>query len=400
MNISKRMQQIKPSPTIAVSANAKALKAQGVDVIDLSAGEPDFPTPQNVRDACIKAINDGHTHYTAVGGIPELKAAVIRKLKRENNLDYSPDEIIVTCGIKQAIFTCMQVMLNPGDEVIIPAPYWVSYPDQVRIADGVPVIIETTEKTGLKITPEQLEKAITPKTRMLIMTSPSNPTGSVYSAEELKPLVEICKKKNIFLLSDEIYEYMVYGDTQFASPVSLDPSIKPMALIANGLSKSFAMTGWRVGYAAGPKEIIKAMEVWQSQSLTHITSFVQHAAIEALDGPRDFVQMMRTELNKHRQICLTALREMPGVTCTEPHGAFYCFPNVSAFVGKTDAAGNRMGSSADICNYLLATAHVATVPGEGFGAPGFLRISYACDVKKLQEGLRRMATALASLRGA
>lgn len=398
MTLAKRMQQIQPSPTIAVSAKAKALKAQGVDVIDLSAGEPDFPTPQNVRDACVKAIDAGHTHYTAVGGIPELKAAVIRKLKRENNLDYAPDEIIVTCGIKQAIFTCMQVMLNPGDEVIIPAPYWVSYPDQVRIADGVPVILPTTEKTGLKVTPSLLEKAITPKTRIFIMTSPSNPTGSVYSAEELRPLVDICKKKNIFLLSDEIYEYMVYGDTKFASPVSLDPSIKPMALIANGLSKSFAMTGWRVGYAAGPKEIIKAMEVWQSQSLTHITSFVQYAAIEALDGPRDFVTMMRSELNKHRQICLKALREMSDVTCTEPHGAFYCFPNVSAFVGKTDATGTQMTSSADICNYLLTTAHVATVPGEGFGAPGFLRISYACDVKKLQEGLRRMATALHQLK--
>lgn len=398
MTIANRMKQIQPSPTIAVSAKAKALKAQGVDVIDLSAGEPDFDTPANVREACVAAINSGKTHYTAVGGVPELKAAIIRKLKKENNLDYTPEEIIVTCGIKQAIFTCMQVMLNPGDEVIIPAPYWVSYPDQVRIADGTPVIVPTTEKTGLKITPEQLEKAITPKTRIFIMTSPSNPTGMVYTAAELQPLVEICKKKNVFLLSDEIYEYMVYGETKFVSPVSLDPSIKPNALIANGLSKSFAMTGWRVGFAAGPKEVIKAMEVWQSQSLTHITSFVQYAAVEALDGSRDFVTMMRQTLNGNRKICLETLRAIPNVTCTEPHGAFYTFPNVSAYVGKTDPAGNRMNSSADICNYLLTTAHVATVPGEGFGAPGFLRISYACSIQKVQEGLKRMATALQQLK--
>ncbi|PIR20886.1 MAG: aspartate aminotransferase, partial [Deltaproteobacteria bacterium CG11_big_fil_rev_8_21_14_0_20_47_16] len=252
--------------------------------------------------------------------------------------------------------------------------------------------------TGLKITPEQLEKAITSKTRMLIMTSPSNPTGMVYTAAELKPLIEICKKHKIFMLSDEIYEYMVYGDTEFVSPVTLDPSIKPMALIANGLSKSFAMTGWRVGFAAAPKEIVKAMEVWQSQSLTHITSFVQYAAIEALDGSRDFVHMMRDQLNKQRQICLNALRDMSGVTCSEPHGAFYCFPNVSAFVGKTDSDGNKMTSSQDICTYLLTKAHVATVPGEGFGAPGFLRISYACDVQKLQTGLQRIAKALQNLK--
>jgi aspartate aminotransferase len=219
----------------------------------------------------------------------------------------------------------------------------------------------------------------------------------VYDAAELKPLVDICKRRNIFLLSDEIYEYMVYGDTQFVSPASLEPSIKTNALIANGLSKSFAMTGWRVGYAAGPKEIIKAMEVWQSQSLTHITSFVQYAAIEALDGPREFVTHMRQMLNGNRKICLETLRAIPNITCAEPRGAFYCFPNVSAFAGKTDAGGNCLRSSQDICNYLLTTAHVATVPGEAFGAPGFLRISYACDVKKLQEGLRRMAEALKAL---
>lgn len=379
-----------------MSAKARALKAQGVDVIDLAAGEPDFDTPKNVRDACVKALESGKTHYTPASGIPELKAAIIRKLKRENNLEYTPEEIIVTCGIKQAIFTCMQVMLNPGDEVIIPAPYWVSYPDQVRIADGVPVIVQTTEKTGLKITPEQLEKAITPKTRIFIMTSPSNPTGMVYTAEELKPLLEICKRHKIFILSDEIYEYMVYGDTKFVSPLSLDPSLKPTTLIANGLSKSFAMTGWRVGFAAGPKEIIKAMEIWQSQSITHITSFVQYAAIEALDGSRDFVTNMRDTLDGNRKSCLEALRAIPNITCTEPHGAFYCFPNVNAYMGKTGPTG-KIQSSQDLATYLLETAHVATVPGEAFGTPGFLRISYACNMDVLQNGIQRMAQALQQL---
>lgn len=397
MTIAKRMQQIQPSPTLAMSAKAKALMAAGVDVIDLSAGEPDFDTPKNVRDACVKALDAGRTHYTPVGGIPELKDAIIRKLKKENNLDYTPDEIIVTCGIKQAIFTCMQVMVNPGDEVIIPAPYWVSYPDQVRIAEGVPVIVPTTEATGLRITPAQMEKAITSQTKMVIITSPSNPTGMVYTAEELKSLITICKQKNIFILSDEIYEYMVYGDTKFVSPLTLDPALKPNALIANGLSKSFAMTGWRVGFAAGPKEIIKAMEIWQSQSLTHITSFVQYAAIEALDGPRDFVTTMRQALGGQLKICVEALRAIPGITCTTPGGAFYAFPNVTHYIGKKAPDGSVMSSSDALATWLLTGAHVATIPGEAFGAPGFLRISYACDAKKMQGGLQRIAAALQKL---
>jgi aspartate aminotransferase len=396
MELARRVKEIKPSPTLAVDAKAKALLAQGIDVVGFGAGEPDFDTPDNIKEAAIKAIKAGFTKYTPAGGTEELKKAVCQKFKQDNNLDYTPPEILISCGAKHSLYNICQALFEEGDEVLIPAPYWVSYPDMVMLAGGTPVIIKTTEKTGFRMTAQDLEKAITPKTKALILNSPSNPTGASYSKEDLTAIARVVLKKGITVISDEIYEKLIYDGFQFSSIASCDPALKPLTLVVNGVSKSYSMTGWRIGYAAGPKDVISAMTNIQSQSTSNPTSIAQKASLEALNGPQDFIPIMVKEFDRRRTYMVDRLNAMPGVSCFKPSGAFYAFPNVSGVYGRK-AGSLAITDSSTFTQYLLESVNVAVVPGVAFGADENIRLSYATSFANIEKGLDRIQKAIEAL---
>jgi aspartate aminotransferase len=396
MKLAERMDTLKPSPTLAVTAKAKAMKAQGIDVVGFGAGEPDFDTPENIKKAAIKALDEGFTKYTPSGGIEELKDAIIAKFKNDNGLSYDRSQIVVTCGAKHAIYALAEAILNPGDEVIIPAPYWVSYPEITSIAGGKPVIVEATEKEDFKVDPHRLKKAITSKTRALVINSPSNPTGSAYEASELMKIADIAVEKGILIISDEIYEKFVYDGFTFTSIASVDQKVKGLTIVINGVSKTYSMTGWRIGYAAGPKEIISAITDLQSQSTSNAMSIAQKASVEALQGPQDSVTTMVREFDKRRKFMVEKLNSISGVSCYNPKGAFYCFPNVSSYYGKS-FNNKKIQGSADMSTYLLEEAKVAVVSGDAFGADEHIRLSYAISAESIRKGLDRIETALKNL---
>jgi len=395
--ISNSLKRIKPSPTLAVSQKARELKAAGKDVIGLGAGEPDFDTPENIKKAAIDAINKGETKYTAVDGTPALKKAIVNKFKRENNLDYLPEQISVGTGGKQIIFNAILATVNPGDEVIIPAPYWVSYPDIVLLAGGIPKIVKCSEKNGFKITPDELKKNITNKTKWIIINSPSNPTGSGYMQKELEALGEVLKKnKNIFILSDDIYEHLTYDNFKFFTIAQIK-ELKDRTLTMNGVSKSYAMTGWRIGYGAGITEIIKAMAKLQSQSTTNPSSISQAAAVEALNGTQDFILKRKKSFEERRDFVVEELNKIAGISCLKPNGAFYVFPNCSKFFNKKDKLGKIIKNDLDFVGSLLETYQVAVVQGSAFGLDGYFRISYATSMDNLKKALERISNFCKSL---
>ncbi len=394
--LTQRVQRIKPSPTLAIDTKAKKMIADGIDVVSFGAGEPDFDTPDHIKEAAIQALKAGKTKYTPVGGIPELKNAIIAKLQRDNGLVYTSDEILVSVGGKHSLYNIAQALFEAGDEVIIPAPYWVSYPDQVLLNDATPIIVPTYEKDGFCLRPEVLEKTITPKTKTLILNSPSNPTGGAYSKAALEALAKILVKHKILCISDEIYEKIVYDGFQFTSIASLNDEIKKLTLTVNGASKVYSMTGWRMGYAAGPKEIIQAMTKIQGQVTTNINSATQWACVEALNGNQDFLKTWVGEFKKRRDFIVEAFNKIPGVTCFKPQGAFYVFPNISAYFGKK-FEGQPIKNSDDLSNYLLDKALVAVVAGSGFGAEGYIRLSYATSIEKIKKGMERIEKALKNL---
>ena len=390
MKISQRAQNVPASMTIAVTARAKELKAQGVDVVGFGAGEPDFDTPRYIKDAAIEAIKAGQTKYTAVAGIPELRKAIADKLKRDNGLDYSPDQVIVNVGGKHSVYEAMQAVLDPGDEVIIPTPYWVTYPETVTLAGGVTKIVETDRSSGYCLTPERLEAAITDKTVMLVLNSPSNPGGFTYSPAQLVALAKVLEGTNIYVMSDEMYEKLIYGDTQFISFAALSEDAYQRTLTLNGLSKAFSMTGWRLGFAAGPLDVIKAMGRIQSHMTSNAVTFVQYAAVVAL-GPEsnDAIETMRAEFEKRAKVMADRLNSIDGVRCAQPTGAFYCFPDVSAHFGRTinDA---KISGSLDFAQALLEQKNVAVVPGMAFGCDNNIRLSFACSLEQITKGLDRL----------
>ncbi len=396
MGIAKRAQAIKPSPTLATAAKAKAMKAQGIDVVDFGVGEPDFDTPENVKQAGIKAIQSGFTKYTPAGGTDELKDAVIEKFRKDNGLQYEKSQILISCGAKHSLYNIAEALFDPGNEVIIPAPYWVSYPDQVLLNDAVPVIVETTEEEGFKLSASKLEKAITKKTKALVLNSPSNPTGLAYDRKTLEDIAAVVVKHNLYVISDEIYEKLIYDGFTHTSIATLGPEIKNLTIVVNGVSKSHSMTGWRIGYAAGPKDVISAMSNIQSQSTSNPTSISQKAAVEALRGPQDFIGTMNKEFDKRRRYMVDRLNRIPGVSCLKPVGAFYAFPRVSALYGKS-IKGRPIRNSSDLAAYLLEDAKVALVSGDAFGADAYIRLSYATSMEAIQKGLDRIEQAVQSL---
>jgi aspartate aminotransferase len=393
IKLSRRVQAIKPSPTLAVTNRAAQLKAEGKDIIGLGAGEPDFDTPQHIKDAAIAAINAGETKYTAVDGTPALKKAIIDKFKRDNGLDYQPNQILVSCGGKQSFFNLTLALLDAGDEVIIPAPYWVSYPDMVIIADGVPVIVETDDSTRFKITAAQLEAAITARTRMVVINSPSNPTGMNYTDAELLSLGEVLRKHpQVMVATDDMYEHVRWDkSTPYKNIVNICPDLYDRTFVLNGVSKAYSMTGWRIGYAAGPAKAINAMKNVQSQSTSNPTSISQAAAVAALNGPQDSIDMMVTEFRKRHDFVVAALNAMPGVSCLPVDGTFYAFPN---FQGVIDAS-DKLENDIDLAELLLLDAGVALVPGSAFGSPGYMRLSFATSMDNLQKAMERIARVLA-----
>ena len=396
MELSHRVRSIKPSPTLAVAAKATKMRAEGKDIINLGVGEPDFDTPQHIKDAGIAAINNGFTKYTAVGGTPSLKKAVCDKFKRDNGLDYAPNQVLVSCGGKQSFYNLAQALLNPGDEVIIPAPYWVSYPDMVLLAEGKPVIVDAGIDQGFKITAAQLEAAITPKTKLLVINSPSNPSGAVYGKAELAALGEVLRRHpRVVIASDDMYEHILMQDGEYANILNACPDLYDRTLVLNGVSKAYAMTGWRIGYAAGPAEIIAAMDNIQSQSTSNPTSISQVAAEAALNGDQGCITPMLTAFRERHRYVVDALNAIPGVQCVDTGGAFYAFPNVSAAIGKLHAEG-KLPEATDLAlaNRLLEFG-VALVPGSAFGAEGCIRISFATSMDNLKQAVERIAQALA-----
>jgi len=391
--VSNSLKRIKPSPTIAVSQKARELKAAGKDVIGLGAGEPDFDTPDNIKNAAIEAINRGETKYTAVDGAPALKKAIVNKFKRENNLSYLAEQISVGTGGKQIIFNAILATVNPGDEVIIPAPYWVSYPDIVLLAGGIPKIVKCSENNNFKITAEELKKNITKKTKWIIINSPSNPTGSGYTQKELEALGEVLKKnKKVFILSDDIYEHITYDNFKFYTIAQIK-ELKDRTLTMNGVSKSYAMTGWRIGYGAGPKDIIKAMAKLQSQSTTNPSSISQAAAVEALNGTQDFIKTRNESFKERRDFVVKYLNSINGLSCLKPNGAFYVFPNCKKLLGKK----TKLKTDKDFVEKLLEESLVAVVQGSAFGLDGYFRISYATSMDNLKKALERIKSFCESL---
>ncbi|HAC59400.1 pyridoxal phosphate-dependent aminotransferase [Parvibaculum sp.] len=397
--ISDALNRIQPSATIAATQKARDLKALGRDVISLAAGEPDFDTPDNIKEAAIKAIREGKTKYTAVDGIPELKQAICAKFKRENNLDYGPQQAFVAPGGKPIIFNAMIATLNPGDEVIIPAPYWVSYPDIVLLAGGTPVSIETRLEDGFKLQPEALEKAITEKTKWVIFNSPSNPSGAAYTAAELKKLTDVLMKHpHVWILSDDMYEHLTYDGFKFATPAEVEPGLYERTLTMNGVSKAYAMTGWRIGYCAGPEPLIKAMTKVQSQSTSNPTSISQYAAVEALNGPQDFIPERAKVFKERRDLVVSMLNQAKGIKCPTPEGAFYVYPSCEGCIGKTTTDGKVIETDEDFAMALIEAEGISVVHGAAFGLSPFFRISYATSTEELTDACERIQRFCASLR--
>ena len=397
MKIAARISLIKPSPTLTIQAKANALKAAGRDIIGFGAGEPDFDTPHNIKMAAVRAIEAGFTKYTPVGGIDELKDAVSAKLQRDNRLVYKRSEVVISCGAKHSLFNIAQVLFEEGDEVLIPSPYWVSYTDIVYLTGAQPVVIKTNAVDDFKLQPSQLEAAITPRTRAIIISYPSNPAGVSYSLKELEALAEVIVRKGIMVISDDIYEKIIYDDRPFYTLASLGDELKRLSIVVNGVSKTYSMTGWRIGYCAGAEEIIAAITKYQSQNTSNPNSIAQKAAVEALNGPQESVEMMRREFQKRRDVITERLNAIPGVTCLKPQGAFYVFPNVAAYYGRS-FGGKTITNSAEMATYLLDESNVALVPGGDFGHDDHIRISYATSMGQIEKGLERIREALLRLR--
>ncbi len=397
--LSPALKRIKPSPTISISNKARELKAAGRDVIALSAGEPDFETPDNIKEAAIAAIRRGETRYTAVDGIPELKAAIVAKLKRDNDLTYKPSQVSVGTGGKQVLFNALVATVGPGDEVIIPAPYWVSYPDIVEFCGGTPVPVMTTIEDNFKLRADVLEKAITPKTKWLIFNSPSNPSGAAYSHDELKKITDVLvRHPHVWILTDDMYEHLVYDDFKFATPAQVEPSLYDRTLTMNGVSKAYCMTGWRIGYAAGPEALIKAMGTLQSQSTSNPSSIAQWAAVEALNGPQDFIPRNNAVFKGRRDLVVSMLNQANGLQCPTPEGAFYVFPSCAGTMGKTTKSGKVLATDEDFATELLELENVAVVHGSAFGLGPAFRISYATSTEELEEACRRIQRFCGELR--
>jgi len=397
--LSDTLARVKPSATIAVTNKARELKAQGRDVIGLGAGEPDFDTPDTIKAAAKRAIDEGRTKYTAVDGIPELKVAICEKFRRENGLRYTPDQVTVGTGGKQVLYNALMATCNPGDEVIIPAPYWVSYPDMVLLAGGTPVAIECGIDTDFKLTPAQLEAAITPKTKWFIFNSPSNPTGAGYTRGELSALTEVLMRHpHVWVMSDDMYEHLVFDDFKFCTPAEVEPRLYDRTLTCNGVSKAYAMTGWRIGYGAGPAHLIRAMGTIQSQSTSNPCSVAQYAALEALSGPQDFLAENRAIFQRRRDLVVSMLNQAKGIRCPRPEGAFYVYPDISACIGKTSAGGARIDSDEDFAAALLEETGVAVVFGAAFGVSPNFRVSYATSDAALEEACSRIQAFCAGLR--
>ncbi len=395
--ISDILKRIKPSPTIAVTQKARELKAAGKDVIGLGAGEPDFDTPDNVKDAAIKAIKEGDTKYTAVDGTPELKKAISEKFKRENNLSYSTDQITVGVGGKHVIYNLMMATLNKGDEVIIPAPYWVSYPDIVMLAGANPIVVECSEEQGFKLTAKDLESVITNNTKWVILNSPSNPTGACYTEQEIRNLAQVLRRNpHVSVLSDDIYEHIIYDNFKFFTIAQI-PELKNKVVTMNGVSKSYAMTGWRIGYAAGEKEIIKAISKVQSQSTSNPSSISQAAAVEALNGTQDFISIRSKSFQERRDFVVSSLNDIDGINCLNPDGAFYVFPSCKGLIGKKDKSGKKLETDTDFVQSLLENNNVAVVQGSAFGLDGYFRVSYATSMEKLKVAMDRIKSFCESL---
>ena len=388
MKLTKRAQSIKPSPTLAITAKANRMKAEGIDVVGFGAGEPDFDTPDNIKEAAIKAIKSGFTKYTPSSGIDELKDAIIEKFRKENNLKYERNQVVICCGAKDVLYDIAQVLFEEGDEVIIPAPYWVSYPDQVVLAGGTPVFVPTKEENGFRITGEDFKKAITSRTRAIIINSPSNPTGGAYDAKHLEEIGEIALKNNLTIISDEIYERMVYDGFKHVSMASLSDKIKEITLVVNGVSKTYSMTGWRIGYVVGDKNVISAIVNLQSQSTSNPTSISQKASVEALRGDQSTVDMMVKAFDERRKYIVKRLNSIKGVSCYNPQGAFYVFPNFSKLYGKK-LKDKVINSSSDLAELLLEVK-VAVVPGVAFGDDAYIRLSYATSMDNIKKGIDRI----------
>jgi aspartate aminotransferase len=389
--IAHALERVKPSPTMAITAKAREMKAAGFDVIGLGAGEPDFDTPDNVKQAAIEAIKRGETKYTAVDGIPELKRAIVSKFQRENGLTYKPSEITVGSGGKQVLYNALLATLNPGEEVIIPSPYWVSYPDIVLLAGANPVIVETREEDGFKLTAKALAAAITPKTKWFIFNSPSNPTGAAYTRDEIKVLTDVLvKHPQVWVLSDDIYEHLVYDDFKFTTPAQVEPKLKDRTLTMNGVSKAYSMTGWRIGYGGGPEPLIKAISTLQSQSTSNPCSISQWASVEALEGPQDFLKDWVKSFQERRDLVVSMLNQAKGIHCPKPEGAFYVYPSCKGVIGRTSREGTKIVTDEDFATALLKEEGVAVVHGAAFGLSPFFRISYATGIEALEEACRRI----------
>ncbi|KIC50768.1 pyridoxal phosphate-dependent aminotransferase [Tateyamaria sp. ANG-S1] len=396
--LSATLDRVKPSPTVALTGQVAALKAQGKDIIGLGAGEPDFDTPQNIKDAAVVAIALGKTKYTPVDGIPELKQAIVDKFKRDNGLEYTTAQVTVGTGGKQILYNALMATLNEGDEVVIPAPYWVSYPDMVLLAGGTPVVAEASLQTGFKLTADQLESAITDKTKWLIFNSPSNPTGAGYTREELKEITDVLMRHpHVWVMTDDMYEHLVYDDFEFTTPAQIEPRLYDRTLTVNGVSKAYAMTGWRIGYAAGPEELIKAMRKVQSQSTSNPCSISQHAAVEALNGTQDFIAPNNEVFKRRRDLVVDMLNAAEGIACPVPDGAFYVYPSIAGCIGKTSAGGVKIENDEDFCTALLEETGVAVVFGAAFGLSPNFRVSYATSDEALKEACTRIQTFCAGL---
>jgi aspartate aminotransferase len=394
--IVEKIKSMGESQTIAISEKAKQLKKQGVDVISFATGEPDFDTPDNIKEKAIASIRAGHTKYTAVAGIDELKGAVCAKLKRDNHLDYTPDQVLVSCGAKHTMYNISQVLFDAGDEVIIFAPFWVTYPAQVQLCGASPVFVDTTKSSDMSISEDDLQKAVTDRTKAIILCSPSNPSGKVYSQKELEIVAHLAIEHDFIIIADEIYEKLVYDDFEFLSIAALGEDVKERTITVNGVAKAFAMTGWRIGYAAGPREIIDAMRKIQGQATSNPNSIAQHASVEALSASSASVEHMRKEYQKRRDVMVEGVNAIEGFSCRNPEGAFYTFPRVSSLYSR--AAGDRIiNNSVDLCSYLLDEAHVALVPGAAFGCDEYVRLSFATDMETIKRGLERIKQAVEKL---
>jgi aspartate aminotransferase len=394
--LADRTKAIKPSVTLAIAAKAGKLRSEGVDVVNFSAGEPDFDTPERIKAAAVEALRKGMTKYTDVKGIEPLREAITQKYQREYGLAYRKEDVLVSCGAKHSLYNLLQALINPEDEVVIPAPYWVSYSDMALLAGGAPKLVPTNEATGFKMKPEQLAAALSPRTRVVVLNSPCNPTGASYDRDELLALAVVLEKHDCLIISDDIYEKIIYDDFKFHNLVALSPSLRDRTILVNGVSKSYAMTGWRIGYAIGPADAIAAAGKIQSQSTSNATSIAQAAALEAIRGPQEDVKVMAREFQKRRDVIVERLNAIEGFDCLKPQGAFYVFPNIGSLLGKT-ANGKKLGSPCDVADYLLEEAKVAVVPGEDFGSQEHIRFSYATSLEDIEKGCKRIQQAVTKL---